>query len=335
MEATTKEKAPRKPQDAVKSIVDSFISKGRRKKAGGYEISPDFSMLTFTTSGTPNTRYLHEKKSLVSTNSETLAIRINRDGKEIVVGNSSGLSFVGSYQAWGRRYQGRGQQKVQRLLAEKIPMLPFSVFDQANLNIQNLTIVDQTPAETILRKFTKHNPVSGKSETVRENVHFTGATLFEVDGKQFLFDIDRREVKHGIFNPFLVKMPKPCKTIAAAYVALKPKAVRDAEKKGLKVLRQGEWFFIPTERKIKHDVWKSKDEPGNWRSFKKGTARELELRAGPNRPNHAQMGNVKLQAVKGRISHSGREHANLFLKGWHFAVPNTATESFTITGDVD
>ena len=88
--------------------------------------------------------------------------------------------------------------------------------------------------------------------------HFVGAMLIKVKNKCFLFDVDRNELKHYRFNPFLVELPKQCKTIKEAYEILKPLEVNRAEKKGLKVLRQGEWFFIPTKKKI---VEKSKPIP--------------------------------------------------------------------------
>ena len=77
--------------------------------------------------------------------------------------------------------------------------------------------------------------------------HFVGAMLIEVKEKQFLFDIDRRELKHYRFNPFLSELPKKTNTIKQAYEILKPKEVKEAEKKGIKVKRQGEWFFIPSK----------------------------------------------------------------------------------------
>jgi hypothetical protein len=39
--------------------------------------------------------------------------------------------------------------------------------------------------------------------------------------------------------------------------------------------------------------------------------------------------------VRGRVYHGGFEHNPIDLKGWHKAVPNTAVESFRISGDVD
>jgi len=82
--------------------------------------------------------------------------------------------------------------------------------------------------------------------------------LIKVKSKCFLFDVDRNELKNYRFNPFLVELPKPCKTIKEGYEMLKPKEVLSAEKKKIKVLRQGEWFFIPSSKKI---IEKSKNLP--------------------------------------------------------------------------
>jgi hypothetical protein len=333
-------------QDAVEAIVNSFISKGRRKSSGGYRISEDGKQLTYTTSGYGEYKWDHASGKSVQVYADTLAVRIEQDGQDFVIGNSSGLRFVGARMAWGSRQRPRGEQKVQRLLAAKVPMLPFSVFEQAKLDITKTRILERGQAETVKRKAKKYDASKGKNVTFMESVHFTGASLFDVEGTQFLFDIDREEIKHGIFNPFLVKLPKKVKTIAEAYESLKPAEVLRAEKAGLKVQRQGEWFFIPVKGRHTPDKWKTEEETnfrwaqvlqknGKWRDAVVGDVKRLELRAGPNRPNEAEMGIAAKQLVKGRISHSGREHRDIVLETWHKAVPNTATESFTITGDID
>lgn len=46
---------------------------------------------------------------------------------------------------------------------------------------------------------------------------------------------------------FLARLPHSVKTYAEAIESLKPQSVKLAEKKGLKVLRQGDMFAIPTE----------------------------------------------------------------------------------------
>ena len=65
--------------------------------------------------------------------------------------------------------------------------------------------------------------------------------------------------------------------------------------------------------------------------------KRFELRAGKNRPNHAEKGIQvgEKYFVSGEVSHSGREHKTITLDGWHEAMPNEAIGSFTITGDVD
>jgi hypothetical protein len=65
------------------------------------------------------------------------------------------------------------------------------------------------------------------------------AALIRKDRRYFLCGSE-----HG--EDFVCELPKPCRTIEQAYRMLKPKQVRQAEMKGLGVLRIGEWFFVPT-----------------------------------------------------------------------------------------
>lgn len=157
--------------------------------------------------------------------------------------------------------------------------------------------------------------------------HFTGSRLFTLEKTEgnesktcfFLMDIDRNEIEHGIFNPFLVELKSPAKTISEAYQSLKPSEVLDAEKNKLEVLRQGEWFLIKTDLvPIKYDS-------------------EGYIRAGRNRPNiaekYSEQGEMKL--VSGKLSHSGREHKDLLLESWYQVVPNTSVQSWQLSGDID
>ena len=61
------------------------------------------------------------------------------------------------------------------------------------------------------------------------------------------------------------------------------------------------------------------------------------LRNGQNRPNNVEMLIVSGEKtyVSGKIVHSGREHRDLHLVGWWEPIPNTAVESWQITGDID
>jgi len=58
---------------------------------------------------------------------------------------------------------------------------------------------------------------------------------------------------------------------------------------------------------------------------------------GNNRPNIADHGAKigEMLFVKGTVRHSGREHSDLKLVGWHRAIPNNSKNSFQATGDID
>lgn len=281
---------------------------------------------------------------------EIVAIRLDSG---VVLGNSSLLPVLseamGAHDFRGKR--GETAIQFQQVLGNRIPMIPFAMFKQAGLKVSSYRELDKGNEETVfvnesiqkyglskesLNEFIEKLKSEGcievdsleKSNSHREDEyslvgqikrprHFTGARLFNIGDDTFLLDIDRIEIGHGIFNPFLVKLSKPCKTISGAYLSLKPEAVSLAEKQGLKVLRQGEWFFIPS------DLVPISFETHGY------------LRAGRNRPNVAEFFNEDQLLVKGEISHSGREHKTILLETWHQAIANTSVESWQLSGDID
>lgn len=225
---------------------------------------------------------------------DTLVLRLKN---KLLLGNASKLKYCG----WCSRGD---EAPAQRIMFDmNIPLVPFNVFEEANLDIQKSKVIEQGKEEdfilpklewdsneAILKPVSIYDYVDRKRKqpkiknymkvTSKEKIknydwirdkkryytthrinyidkrqlakrHFVGAMLLKVNKKYFLFDIDRNEIKHYRFNPFLVELPKPCKTIEQAYDMLKPLEVKQAEKKGVKVLRQGEWFFIPTKKKIR------------------------------------------------------------------------------------
>jgi len=291
---------------------------------------------------------------------DLIAIKIN---EKLIIGNSAVLPLIGRTVAYGNVSNNTGQTVIQRILNEHVPMVPFNVFEQAKLDLKKFRYIEKLPDETVK---VKHQKTEGYGEHQKtkewfEDRHFTGASLFEVDGKTFLFDIDRREIKHGLFNAFLVELPKRVETVKAAYELLKPKAVKDAELKGLEVKRQGEWFFVPckapklpklTEKQklqvlvnefVGAEVKKACGEKFIKKSrvirekLRSALPRRLSLRAGQNRPNTVECG-LQVQGktfCTGTVKHEGREHADLRLNKWHVVFPNTSIRSFTITGDVD
>lgn len=295
--------------------------------------------------------------------------RVRTHDGEMVLGNASILPLVGRRVNYGHVRLNRTVAPVQREMERLgVMMIPFSVFADAGLDLNEFKLIHKCAPETIKVKVTTRTYDHGKNKYVTnmhiEDRHFVGAALFEVDGKQYLFDVDRRGAAHRIFNPFLAQLRGRHATIAEAYQSLKPAAVRRAEQAGLKVRRQGEWYFIPTPS-FRPPKMSERDKllaclggrpfhlPTDLRRvFDKATASKLlrqarkkharsvkpgTLRAGTNSPNTVQRSIQvgRRMYVSGLVEHSGREHADLQLKGWHRAVPNTSVRSFTLTGDVD
>lgn len=359
---------------------------------------------------------------------ETLAIKL-KNGE--IIGNASMLQRCGSY---SRGTEAPAQQIMQQM---EMAMIPFNVFDEAGLNIQTAKIVHATGSEKLLLpklQWNRHNkqlrPVNvwkyivqttkPRGKNIRniyrdgytkklwryekldtknlEKRHFVGAMVLQVQNKQFLFDVDRREVEHYRFNAFLSELPVKVTTVEEAYDSLIPPQVKKARKKGKTILRQGEWFFIPTtipkNRPISSKLLKAaesrpqKNKYGLWEGLnrystttpitdkdikkyilpayreeikkcaqgwnkaikkweyarKRRALSDIEkyairgrLQAGNNRPNFVEK-YVELQQgvfIKGKVTHSGREHEPITLKGWHTPVPNLATKSFTIQGNID
>jgi len=331
------------------------------------------------------------------------------------IGNAS------AYRICGRHRRG-GVAPVQRQMLQelKVPVLPFSVFKEANMNIQSVELVDKGQEEELLmpkqiqdngygstgewRDVEIHKTELYKSRVVEksnwmdckireihkdsksahggdnynyskgyryeynyinkdllEQRHFVGAMLMKVENTYFLFDVDRNEVPYYRMNAFLVQLPGEAKTVAEAYDMLMPSEVQEANNKGKKVLRQGEWFLVPvdahmekriTKLEASHDEWnkelnhsdgdeyeKLHKEYENSEAYKafKDIKRGAVLSAGNNRPNNTSKA-IKLNNqlyVSGKMTHTGREHHDLDLVGWYKPIPNTATKSFTIEGNID
>ena len=309
-----------------------------------------------------------------------------------VLGNASILPLVGRYVSYGNEQLNYSQTKIQSVMenSEYFDLIPFNVFAEADLDIDTYKMIDGSGSETIKRErpnpdYKRNQYHEMKKKGIPENIikdsHFMGSKLFSVNSTdrekgevKFLFDIDRNEIEHGIFNPFIVQAPEngtPINTVKDAYSALIPKDVKIAMESGKDVKRQGEWFFIPCDEspeepeKVYTEAEKKElalalgiqrlgrydnsyseakillgnEEFDRLRNMVVPTKEPIRfvLKAGKNRPNNAEFGLQKdgVSYVKGEISHSGREHKTIILNDWHIAMPNTAIGSFTITGDVD
>lgn len=202
-----------------------------------------------------------------------------------------------------------GQSEVQKQIRKIAKYhIPFNVLADANLKLAETTILEQGPEST-------HTIKSGYGKTERR--HFTGALLLENKGRKFLMDIDRIEIEHQLFNAFFVEVSSECKSILNAYESMKPESVKLAESQGLKVKRQGEWFFIPTGKTLEMigssiHTWKPEDEEAL-----KPHLERFDISHGKGRPNQlykpVNFGAEFDDLVCGVVSHTGREHTDLCL----------------------
>lgn len=258
------------------------------------------------------------------------------------VGNSSGLTFIRSAPT-KRQKRGRvcalgGILKIQEILEDVMPMVPFQMFKDAKLDINSFHLIDKGPSEVL-------NVTDGGSWRDRNRSHFTGAMVFrmninprsrEIEGEKeayYLFDLDRNDLEMKNVNFFLSRLCRPVTSIADAYASLKPKEVADAER-FLKqpCQRQGEWFFIPVQGRFKR-----KTDQTNWRGFvQRGRPRFVEaiLQSKGNRPHHVKFISEEGYVI-GEVTHGGKEHKAIKLTTWCKPVPNTAVESFKISGAID
>ncbi len=161
----------------------------------------------------------------------------------IFLGNDATLSLVGRRVAYGNVNENTDETEIQGEMKQKgFHMLEnLSTFSD-DYDLSTFKLLELGKPTTIKI----NEPGNYRRETRRYSFDHS-ALLFNVDGKTFLCDADRRETVHGKLNYFLSPVNKTVKTIDDAYQSLKPKQVVEAETKGLKVRRVGTLFFIETK----------------------------------------------------------------------------------------
>jgi hypothetical protein len=262
-----------------------------------------------------------------------------RDAQGVVFMNSEVLSTTN----FEREFMGN-QSIIQSMIREIAKYsIPFNVLKAGDLKLEETKVLEQGPESTHEIKVNRYD-----SKLVTR--HFTGALLLENNGRKFLMDIDREEIKHKLFNAFFVEVDKSVTSIEGAYESMKPESVKQAERDGKKVKRQGEWFFVETGKELKilsSDILQ-------WdRDNQQKIVKRFNVSHGKGRPNslYKPVGFGDLdKLVCGTVSHSGREHADLDLgteeitssgngdyttfQLWEL-VPNSTIANFTVEGDID
>jgi hypothetical protein len=322
--------------DAIKTAkvftdaLQTFIKgSGKTVKVEAYTIKPNLVIQNFTN---------------VAYSSNTNTDKITKGFKTVAFRDSQGNIYMNSelltISDFERKFLG-GQSLIQQNIRTISKYnIPFNVLDSAGLKLSETRVLEQGPESD---HDIKVNTYGDKTE----KRHFTGALLLENSGRKFLMDIDRNEIKFGIFNAFFVEVDSSVNTIEQAYDSMVPSVVKTAIKSGLDVKRQGEWFFIPTNETLTL----TPDKVLNWDRDQKATKVFLKhnISHGKGRPNslYKPVGYGALDnLVGGMVTHSGREHKDLDLgktentdgtetyKLWQ-VVGNTTVGNFTITGDID
>ncbi len=320
-------------QEAVKTFING---KGKAVKADKYQIDKNLVSIQISGLQQPLTVAFRDNKGKVFLNSQVIP---TTHFEQTFMGNQSLI-----------------QAELRTVASYSIP---FNVLQAADLKLSETEVIEQGPEST--------HVLSNKTER-----HFTGALLLANKGRRFLLDIDRVEITYGIFNAFFVEVDSKVNSILEAYDSMKPTEVKAAEALGLEVKRQGEWFFIATDKTVKcleRDV-------KTWEPNKAEAPAAYLLRQavshGKGRPNNLFIPvgfgfNFETdKLVCGVVSHQGREHKDLDLGSkvieqaeappksttsssyydrhnsnelkefrlWKL-VGNSTVSNFTISGDVD
>ena len=175
-----------------------------------------------------------------------VAVKLHdENGLPVFIGNSSTLELVGRSVAYGRVSENRGESDIQREMKHDpaFVMLPLTKLESDKLDVAAVEIVERGGVETVT--------VDQKAESYPHDFHEVkrqfNATLFKIENRYFLNDLDRRELKNLHFRTFLSELPGPAQSISEAYRTLVPTSVLGAKAEGLKVEQVGDWFFIPCD----------------------------------------------------------------------------------------
>jgi len=136
---------------------------------------------------------------------------------------------------------------------------------------------------------------------------------------------------------FVSQLPRPVQTVEQAFDSLKPPQVRDLEKQGHTVMRQGEWFFVPVDpRAFGIDTvpkwnWLTK----LWRGERDHNGRAILPRFPGSNP-HSVARAAKVNGhllVAGTVRHP--QHRMLKLPGICIAIRNLSRGDWSALGRVD
>ena len=166
----------------------------------------------------------------------------------------------------------------------------------------------------------------------RRFIHTLGDSVLRVKDRFYLSGVDETGIGSGMYFFAELATKQAPSTLEAAYDMLKPKLVREAEGRGQSVLRQGEWFAIPTQvltSELMRDVDRGIAAYRQRHVLGKDGHHELEeavlYKAGERK------GQVYARGV---LRHTKDEHTDLDLDTvrWYLVVHNVVGASYTLSG---
>jgi len=171
---------------------------------------------------------------------------------------------------------------------------------------------------------------NGQEETT--TVHTLGDSVIRVKDKYYLSAVDETGQGSGMYFLAELLTDRAPETLEDAFNALKPPVVREAEARGSNIMRQGEWFAIPTMLRTSELM----------RDVERGIAtyrlNHVLGKDGHHRLEEAiiyRAGDRKGQVfARGVLAHTENEHTDLDLGTirWYLIVHNVAGAAYTLTG---
>jgi len=169
-------------------------------------------------------------------------------------------------------------------------------------------------------------------ETTRQ-IHTLGDSVIRVKDHYYLSAVDETGSSfNGMYFLAELATDRAPQRLEDAFNALKPPVVREAEARGANIMRQGEWFAIPTmlrTSELMQDVERGVAAYRLNRVLGKDGHHQLEeaiiYRAGDRK------GQV---FARGVLTHTKNEHTDLDLGTirWYLIVHNVAGAGYTLTG---
>jgi hypothetical protein len=170
----------------------------------------------------------------------------------------------------------------------------------------------------------------GREKT--RTVHTLGDSVVRVKDRYYLSAVDETGVGAGMYFLAELLTDRAPQTLEDAFNALKPPAVREAEARGSNILRQGEWFAIPTMLRTSELM----------RDVEQGIA-AYRLNHVLGNDGHHQLEEAVIYRVgdrkgqvfaRGVLTHTKKEHTDLDLGAirWYLIVHNVAGAAYTLTG---